>query len=132
MADEYPYCRKEKEIGIIQTKVMNIEKKLENVEIEIKGNNKPGLRETTIKLNDQVGNLNKVLPKLERGVDEFLQFQQNYLGIQEGKVQMKQRYEEELRKQQEVSDRRKKAIRWIISLAIPTILTLIGLVIAKV
>lgn len=81
------YCRKEKEIAEIYTKVSRMEK------IVMDGNGNEALFISVPKLSDSVETLNeKTIPDLQKGMSGFLKFQENMEGRHDGKEAAQRRF----------------------------------------
>ena len=106
MSDKHSeYCRKEAEIAEIQTDL----KMLKRI---VMGNGQPGLAQTVPVLNRNVSELNKTIGHLTTGISGLLKFQENQLGIQDGKSMVRRRN------------------RWIIGLLITVVFSLSTLLVA--
>lgn len=83
MANEHSnYCRKEKEIAEIHTKVNQIEKVVMG---------KEGLIVTVPLLKQSIDNLNLTMVGLERGMKGFFKYQQTMEGMATGKASLGRR-----------------------------------------
>jgi hypothetical protein len=80
------YCRKEREIAEIHTKVKRIEK------VVMDGNGNEPLATCVPTLSKNVKTLTeKTIPDLQTGLRSFVQFQENMNGLKEGKRQIRRR-----------------------------------------
>lgn len=95
------YCRKEKEIAEMHTDLQTIKK-------IVMGNGQEGLSVSVPKLAQNVDRLGKSVDGLKTGVNGFLRFQQEQEGKADGKNEIRRR------------------TRWIITLMIGLITTLLG------
>lgn len=95
------YCRKEKEIAEIYTKVKQMEK-------VVMGNGQEGLAVSVPKLAQNVDRLGHSVDGLKKGVSGFLRYQQEQEGKADGKTEVRRR------------------TRWIIGILIGLITTLMG------
>ena len=95
------YCRKEKEIAEIHTKLLQIEK-------VVMGNGQEGLATMVPKLSQSNDRLAKSIDGLKIGVSGFLKYQQEQEGMIDGKNEVRRR------------------TRWVIGTLIGFITTLLG------
>lgn len=80
------YCRKEREIAEIHTKVERIEK------VVMDGNGNEPLATCVPKISQELETLNgKTIPALQVGISGFVRFMNEEEGRQEGKAQMRRR-----------------------------------------
>jgi len=105
MADNHPeYCRKEAEIAEMHTDIKTLKR-------IVMGNGQPGLSVTVPELNQNVADLNDTIGTLATGVSGLLKFQENQIGIQQGKSIVRKRNQ------------------WILGIMITVLLAMVGFII---
>lgn len=108
MADKHSeYCRKEAEISEMHTDIKTLKR-------IVMGNGQPGLSVTVPELNRNVQNLNDTIGHLTTGVSGLLKFQENQIGMQQGKNIVRKRN------------------RWIIGVFITVMLAMGGIIITLI
>jgi len=101
------YCRKEAEIAEMHTDIKTLKR-------IVMGNGQPGLSVTVPELATNVKELNGTIGNLTTGVSGLLKFQENQLGIQQGKSIVRRRN------------------RWIIGVLIGAVIGMAGIIVAIV
>jgi len=108
MGDQHSgYCRKEAEIAEMHTDIKTLKR-------IVMGNGQPGLSVTVPELATNVKELNGTIGNLTTGVSGLLKFQENQLGIQQGKSIVRRRN------------------RWIIGVLIGAVIGMAGIIVAIV